>query len=291
MSLSRIDSLDVFRLEDTVWVASQAIGAPLYDFAFERFFACRRPWERPSLITAIGRFGAAADYQDVYARLLDRGVELVNSPSEHTLASELPAWYPHLQGRTPRSAWFAAPPPRALVEREFGWPVFVKGARQTAKHSAALSIARDADAYDALVAAYASDPILRWQPCVVREFVRLRPVAGDAGIGVPPSFEFRSFWLSGELVGAGPYWTGGTRYDWTATERAEGLALAREVAATLHVPFLVVDLAQLETGEWIVVECNDAQEAGYAGISPFALWARVLEASRNAARERQKSGA
>jgi hypothetical protein len=97
--------------------------------------------------------------------------------------------------------------------------------------------------------------------------------------------------LSGELVGAGPYWTGGTRYDWTATERAEGLALAREVAATLHVPFLVVDLAQLETGEWIVVECNDAQEAGYAGISPFALWARVLEASRNAARERQKSGA
>jgi hypothetical protein len=43
------------------------------------------------------------------------------------------------------------------------------------------------------------------------------------------------------------------------------------------VPFLVVDIAQTETGQWIVIECNDGQESGYAGVSPFGLWQRIVD--------------
>jgi hypothetical protein len=46
------------------------------------------------------------------------------------------------------------------------------------------------------------------------------------------------------------------------------------------VPFLVVDVAQDVDGRWWVIECNDGQEAGYAGVSPFALWQRVVELER-----------
>jgi hypothetical protein len=43
------------------------------------------------------------------------------------------------------------------------------------------------------------------------------------------------------------------------------------------VPFLVVDFAKAASGEWLIIECNDAQEAGYASIPPQALWRKVLE--------------
>jgi hypothetical protein len=43
------------------------------------------------------------------------------------------------------------------------------------------------------------------------------------------------------------------------------------------VPFLVIDIAQTAEGEWIVIECNDAQESGYGGVERLALWQEVFE--------------
>jgi len=60
-------------------------------------------------------------------------------------------------------------------------------------------------------------------------------------------------------------------------EQREALALGREVARRVDVPFLVVDVAQEVSGRWIVIECNDGQESGFAGVSPFALWRNILE--------------
>ena len=56
-----------------------------------------------------------------------------------------------------------------------------------------------------------------------------------------------------------------------------GLAVAREAASRLQVPFLVVDFAKTRDGHWIVIECNDAQESGYVGVPPRNLWRQVLE--------------
>jgi hypothetical protein len=53
--------------------------------------------------------------------------------------------------------------------------------------------------------------------------------------------------------------------------------VAQEAVTRLGVPFLVVDLAQRVDGQWIVIECNDGQESGYAGVHPFAMWQNVVE--------------
>jgi hypothetical protein len=45
------------------------------------------------------------------------------------------------------------------------------------------------------------------------------------------------------------------------------------------VPFLVIDIAQRQDGRWVLIECNDGQESGYAGVSPFSLWQHVVEAA------------
>jgi hypothetical protein len=40
-----------------------------------------------------------------------------------------------------------------------------------------------------------------------------------------------------------------------------------------------VNIARIQgkLGRWIVIECNDAQESGYAGVQPQLLCKQVLE--------------
>jgi hypothetical protein len=252
MTPAEIEKLDIFLLEDALWLATAQVGLGVYDFAFQRFFACRRPYERPPQVMSVGRFGVTEDYAGVYRELAARGVLLIHTPEQYLLASELTHWYPRLEDLTPRSAWFDAPPPAAEIESRFDYPVFLKGSRQTSRHRAALSIARSRGEYEHAAEQYRSNPILHWQPFVCREFIELRRVAGKATDKVPPSFEFRTFWWRGEFVGAGPYWAEFAAYNWTREEKAAGLKVAQEAARRINVPFLVVDIAQTIDGTWIV---------------------------------------
>lgn len=272
--------LDLFLLDDHVWIAQRPVHVATYDFAFERLFPCRRPWWRPDVVTIAARVGAFDDYTRAYGALRADGLTLINSVEEHERAVDLPTWYPLLADLTPRSRWFTVPPPVEVIAADFGWPVFIKGSRQTARHDASKAIARDAADYARIVAAFGDDPILGWQTFVVRELVSLRPVAAAVGTRIRPSFEFRTFWWRGALVGAGPYWAGEADYRWTEAERAAALAVAERAAARLDVPFLVVDVAQADDGTWLVIEPNDAQESGYAGVSPIALWSAILARER-----------
>jgi ATP-grasp domain, R2K clade family 3 len=124
---------------------------------------------------------------------------------------------------------------------------------------------------------------LHWQSFVCREFVELRPVPiKQPSDKIPPSFEFRTFWWRGECVGSGTYWADFASYVWTETEKVAALNVARQAAKRLELPFVVIDIAQTVQGDWIVIECNDAQESGYAAVAPIALWQNILDVERTA---------
>jgi hypothetical protein len=276
-----LERLDILLLEDIVWIAAAKINVPLYDFAFETFFACRHPYQRPEQIKAIGRFGVADDYADLYSSLKAEGVSLVHTPEQHLLASELTHWYPLLEGITPRSVWFDKPPEAEEIERHFSYPVFVKGSRQTSRHNAALSIVRSRAEYEFVASEYRINPILHWQSFVCRELVELRSVPmRQQNEKIPPSFEFRTFWWRGECVGSGFYWADFASCSWTDAEKFAALEVARKAAQRLDTVFLVVDVAQTASGEWIVIECNDGQESGYAAVAPIALWQNIVDIER-----------
>ena len=272
---------DLVLVEDAIWLLTRPTGSAIYDMPFDRLLACRRPYQRPDSVTAIARVGAIPDYEAYFQRWAEQGVRLIHTPDEHRRASELPCWYPLLEGLTPKSLWFAEPPPAALIERELGWPIFMKGSRQTSRHQKSLAIIDGPVAYAHALDAYARDAILFWQDLVCRQYVRLRPVDDVvAGDRIPSAFEFRSFWWYGELVGFGRYWWEGRNYDVTRAERQAALAVAAEAARRVNVPFLVVDIAQDVAGTWLVIECNDGQESGHAGISALGLWQKIVEVSR-----------
>lgn len=275
---------DLFCLEDGVWLWTRRIDVPIYDFAFERFFACRRFPLPAEPIEVVARVGALDDYARSHAELLEQGLRLVNSPEQHLRATRLPRWYPLLQDLTPKSLCFFGPPDPELIElgigAELGWPVFMKGERQTNRHKRSLSIIAGPDQLREALRTYAEDPRLSWQEVVCRSFARLRPVEDPDPERIPSSYEFRSFWWRGQLVGIGRYWWQGVEYALSREEEPRAVAIAREAARRVDVPFLVVDVAQQIDGAWIVIECNDAQESGYAGVSPFAMWQAIVEIER-----------
>jgi hypothetical protein len=272
------NNLNIFLLENALWIASSKIDVPSYDFSFETFFACRYPYQHPETLTAIGRFGAIDHYPDVYNALQREGISLIHTSEQHRLASELTAWYPLLEDVTPRTMCFETPPEASTIEKHFSYPVFIKGSRQTSRHKAALSIIRSRAEYELAREHYKNNPILHWQSFVCREFVPLRPVpVRQTSDKIPPSFEFRTFWWRGQCVGHGAYWADFASYIWTEAEKVAALRVARKAAERLELPFVVIDVAQTEKGDWIVIECNDAQESGYAAVTPITLWQTILD--------------
>ncbi len=273
-------------VEDVLWVLTAPAGLANYDFRFDSFFPSRRPWRPSEQVIAVARVGAISNYLAVYDSLKEIGIVLLHTPEEYRRASELPDWYPLLADLTPKSIWTPGRPDPDRIETELGWPIFMKGTRQTSFHRRSLSIIEGPEQMERILAEYASDPILRWQGIVCRELVPLRHVEEPEGDRLPAAFEFRTFWWKGELVGCGRYWWEGQPYQMTEREAEAGLAVAREAARRVAVPFLVVDMAQTTAGRWLVIECNDGQESGYAGVSPLALWQRVIEIERETPRRR-----
>lgn len=159
----------------------------------------------------------------------------------------------------------------------FRWPVFLKGQRQTSRHQRSLAIIDGPEAFERAAQILRNDPILSWQQIVCREYIPLRQVEDKIPDRIPSSFEFRTFWYRGNLVGFGRYWWEGIQYAASEAERVSVIAVAKLAVNRLQIPFLVVDVAQTIDGRWIVIECNDAQESGYAGVAPMAMWQKIID--------------
>ncbi len=224
------------------------------------------------------RIGAIPDYAKVQSDAADLGFRLLQSAEEHNRASLLPCWYPRLEGLTPRSIWFDEPPTIEQVEAELTWPVFIKGTRQTSRHQANLSIARDPGDLARILRAWAQDPILHWQGMVCRQFVPLQSVGVARPGELPPSLELRCFLWQGKVISIGRYWADIT-YPVSEDDLHRAKALATKAGTLLQVPFLVVDVAKTQAADWIIIECNDAQECGYSGVSALQLWQTMQQSS------------
>jgi hypothetical protein len=50
-----------------------------------------------------------------------------------------------------------------------------------------------------------------------------------------------------------------------------------KAAARLNVPFIAVDVGQLESGDWIVIETGDAQFCGLSHVPVLELWGKIKD--------------
>ena len=165
--------------------------------------------------------------------------------------------------------------------KDFSFPVFIKGNRQTNHHMKSKCIIETADQYEALRKTWENDPILSWQKAAIREYVPLQVIDSDTFPDmVPISQEFRFFYFEGQFMGYGPYWTLGPKYSMPDDELEETLHVTKWAANKVNTPFVAIDIAKTAEGDWIIIEVNDGQESGYAGVNPIVLWKNVVNASR-----------
>ena len=157
---------------------------------------------------------------------------------------------------------------------------FIKGNRQTNRHKRSQCIIESIEQYEALCKEWKHDSILSWQKVAVREFVPLLEIDSESfPEQVPVSYEFRFFYFKGKCMAYGPYWHMGRQYSLYESELAEVLKLTDWAAEKLGVCFTAIDVAKTVSGEWIIIEVNDAQGSGLVGVNPLVLWNNTISAA------------
>ena len=270
-------NFDDLILIGNVPIMIKSIGNNSYDFNFRNYFECK------SVVNSIDapiilRVGAIGDYVELEKLVNNMGCKLAMTFEEHKMASELSNWYPLISEHTPYSKIYNEFPKIEDVLKEFSFPFFVKGNRQTNKHSKKLCIIENYNMYKELEKHWKVDSILHWQDVVIREYIDLQKV-DDLSFPdmVPFSYEFRLFFWKNQLVSYGSYWTMGVQYKLNESDKQEVFSLAQKVAEIINVPFLAVDVAKTNQGKWIVIEVNDAQESGYVGVNRNELWKNIID--------------
>jgi ATP-grasp domain, R2K clade family 3 len=136
--------------------------------------------------------------------------------------------------------------------------------------------APDRDAAERLVAELSAHQLAVQQGLLVRRFVPLETFETTAS-GLPITNEWRFFFLRGESVGHGYYWATLASDPTRARIDAEGIAFADRCGrlAAPHIPFVVADVARTQSGEWILIELNDAQTSGLGTLDPDVFYQRL----------------
>ena len=249
-----------------------------YDFNFRNYFDCKSvvsETENPILL----HIGAIEEYAGIEACLEEMGMKLLVHEAEHLRCSTIEKWYPSLKEKTPFTIIYDELPTVNRLLENFSFPVFVKGNRQTNRHRKAQCIIEDADAYERLRIEWEKDPVLHWQKVAVREYVPLLTIDEVSFPDqVPISYEFRFFYFEGKCMGYGPYWYMGHSYSILPEDISPAFELADWAAERLMVTFPAIDLAKTASGEWIIIEVNDAQESGFVGLNPIPLWKNTIDA-------------
>ena len=234
----------------------------------------------PKHRTVIGRYSTLPYYEELQQDLQINGCQLINSTRAYAWVADVMAWSLALEGLTPRSwdGWSGLPATGSFV---------LKGRTNSRKHQWRTHMFAANRAEVPLVAArLMDDSLIREQGIIVREYLPLRTL----GVGIndlPITNEWRTFWLvvggQPHLLSKGFYWQAShPELEAVAVWTAEAETLCHEAVQRIQeeapeLRFFVLDVAQLRTGAWTIIEINDGQMSGLCGCVPEALYAKMAQ--------------
>jgi hypothetical protein len=217
-------------------------------------------------------------YSAVYEAAAAKGVRLVNTPAQHQTAMELDKFYPLLAELTPESVIVSSLDDLLPSAEELHFPLFVKGTIKSNKDQGwAACVAHNPAELEAIAASLLARQRRSRGRIILRHLVKFRTLATDRQ-GFPIGREYRAFIYRGEIIALAFYWD--EYRDSSALTDSDRLAIERlsmEASRRLGVPYVALDIGQLEDGSWIVIEASDGQFAGLSHVGLFELWSKLAD--------------
>jgi hypothetical protein len=240
-------------MEPVLLVRRELMSNYEYQFAIKHF-----PVEESRVRCAerlvIGRYSVLPLYGELERDLKLLGSRMINTFEQHRWISAF-EYYRDLQAFTPES-W----DDENIFQCRHPGPFVVKGKTKSRKwqwktHMFAPTKSEALQLGQRLK----DDAEIGEQGVVYRRYVPLRTF-GHGKDGLPFTNEWRFFYYREQRLSYAYYWPGSDYLD-RASIPAEAIALADRIAAitSRFVNFFTLDLAETETGEWILIEVNDGQ--------------------------------
>lgn len=192
------------------------------------------------------------------------GCRMINNHSQIKFASDIGEWYPFLKDYTPKTymqgEWSDI--------RDNG-KYFVRAASGSRKwlwntHAYAES---KSDAIR-IASRLMDDSYLGSEMIYIREYVPLVNV-GELANGLKESVEYRFFYLGNKLICCGNYWD---NENLSKNPPNDMIDYANKVADLIHreerCNFYSLDIAEVGSGGYILIEINEGQMSGLCGIAP-----------------------
>lgn len=227
----------------------------------------------PMAAVWIGFIPTVDYYSAIYDAARSKNACLLNTPAQHQRAMEFEHFYPYLHGLTPESVIIHSVDDCQAAAEAIGFPVFVKGGVKSDKDLGwDACTAASLSELEAITARLLRQDKRSRGAVVVRRLIKLRHARTSAE-NFPAGREFRVFLHQGRMLSYGYYWDGEDDLaHLSVDEKVTVLDLAQQAARRIEVPFIAVDIGQQESGEWTVIEVNDAQFAGHGHTPLLALW-------------------
>jgi len=225
----------------------------------------------PPSTLIIPRYSALPYYRELEKDVQWHGGSLINDWRQHRWIANFD-YYSELQDFTPETwddyTFPQAPEGQFIVKgrtnsRKFEWNklMFAENKRQAIHIGAELS----------------KSHFIGPQGLIYRRYVPLKTF--ETGLnGLPFTNEWRFFFYGQALLSYGYYWSSATEETYAQAKMSrDGFEMAHQIAEICkdYVPFFVLDMAETQDGDWILIEVNDGQMSGLSENDPHLLYSNL----------------
>lgn len=225
----------------------------------------------------IARFSALPFYKEQEMDYQMLGAKMINSYNEHKYIADLGEWYEDLRDYTPFT-W------QRLEDLPEDGPFILKGETNSKKYDWNTSMfAKNKAAAIQVHSQLCKDSLISYQKIYIRKYIPLKRFMTSFQ-GLPITNEYRFFIYKDKILSGGYYWSSHILdlkesgiepniKDVPVEFLNKIINIVKE-----RTNFYVIDVAETESGEWIVVELNDGQQSGLSENDPDEMYRNLQEA-------------
>lgn len=214
-------------------------------------------------------------YENFYNLLLERGIQLINTPKEYAKYHLLPGWYKDFERCTPFSIWSESKNIQDALkltdglEGAFIIKDYVKSRKHEWYDACFIKDIRDKENTERVINNFINRQGSNLEGGVVlRKFESLKSIGNHKDSGMPISEEYRIFVFKGEVLIADNYWNDSGELNITEDE----YTLIESIISKIESSFITIDLARKTDGNLIIMEMGDGQVSGLQQMDEYEFY-------------------